>query len=136
MRVAELEGETLDLWVARALGYASRDDVPSSLTGEWSDGSGMQNDWSPSHDWAQGGPILAVIIESGEFCVWEYGGVVTVSNRDPECTPNKRLEDGDLDWEGEDVRGEGSTLLVAAMRAYVASKFGEEVNDAPLVRAD
>jgi hypothetical protein len=124
MRVAELEGETLDLWVARAMGYASREDVPSSLTGEWSDGSGTQNDWQPSDDWAQGGPIIErekIIIKPYKDGAWgaDYGF-------DPEAK-------GGHFYYGSH---EGTTPLIAAMRAYVCSKFGDEVEDAPLVRAD
>jgi hypothetical protein len=52
MKVAELERASLDYWVARALGYKSGNDVPSTLTGEWSDGSGFRNAWQPSNECA------------------------------------------------------------------------------------
>jgi hypothetical protein len=127
MKVEDLDGMTLDYWVARALGYASPDDVPSSLTGEWAS-NGFKNDWQPSEDWSQGGPILAHMIESGEFCVWEYGGTVTVSNHDPEGIPCKEPSREDI----PKAMGEASTLLVAMCRALVMSKFGEEVPDSAM----
>jgi hypothetical protein len=144
MKVSDLEGVRLDYWVARADGYADGtvSEAAEALDGEsdpriFTTSAGnlriARKDtvaaWAPSTDWAQGGPLLARMVESGEYCVWEYDGVVTVSNRDPECTPNKRLENGELDWEGESVLGEGPTLLIAAMRAFVSSKYGEEVKD-------
>ncbi|MFM0503992.1 phage protein NinX family protein [Paraburkholderia caffeinilytica] len=107
MKVSELKGELLDYWVARALGYASRDDVPSSLTGEWAE-NGFKNEWQPSIDWAQGGPFIErerIELECNSEGMW-YA---------------KRLEDEYMRHE------EGATPLIAAMRAYVASKFGEEV---------
>ena len=57
-----------------------------------------------STDWAQGGPI----IEREQIAVYLNG------------------EDG---WTGEDgwKRATGPTPLVAAMRAYVASKLGDEI---------
>ena len=121
MKVAELEGALLDYWVARALGYASREDVPSNLTGEWSEG-GFKNDWTPSTDWAQGGPIIEranITLLDPMLCnsgLWEafMGAFLDVRSSD---------------ILGMVAQGAGPTPLIAAMRAYVASKFGEEVPD-------
>jgi len=60
-----------------------------------------------STDWAHGGPI----IEREGLCLHRYKGTsqwsATYSAQDPECY--------------------GPTPLIAAMRCYVASKLGEEV---------
>ena len=65
--------------------------------------------WNPTTDWAQGGPII------------EREGI------------NLRALSGAL-WEAETWSAEGgqylldgSTPLIAAMRCYVASKLGDEV---------
>jgi hypothetical protein len=114
MKVAELERALLDYWVARALGYKSGNDVPSTLTGEWSDGSGFRNAWQPSNEWGQGGPII------------EREGLAIYQNVDkwiclvrPEAWAAGSLT--------ADTVLSGPTSLVAAMRAYVASKFGDEI---------
>lgn len=62
--------------------------------------------WSPSTDWSQGGPII------------EREGIGT-------CIT---YASGDL-WQAckDDLEFYGPTLLVAAMRCYVASKLGDTV---------
>jgi hypothetical protein len=64
-----------------------------------------------STDWAQGGPIIER--EGIDICTSTRGGWIATLI---------------TDWE-EDVvvRGEGDTCLIAAMRCYVASKLGDEV---------
>lgn len=64
-----------------------------------------------SEKWEAGGPI----IERERICLRDTG------------------EDGDLMWEADDQRDEngkfrGPTPLIAAMRCYVASKLGDEVD--------
>lgn len=110
MKVAELEGTLLDYWVARAEGYK----VDISFERGLNENlcvfiSGELTDWAPSTDWAQGGPI----IEREHIEIRLHGK-----------EPFARIY-------GEPQRlGEfGSTALIAAMRAYVASKYGEEVPD-------
>lgn len=131
MKVSDLEGALLDYWVART-GNWPRPRVDDGLC--WIDVPSCDGDpaaaldaaFSPSTDWEIGGPILARMIESGEFCIWEYDGVVTVSSHDPEGLSCKTPADEGV----KAARGDAPTLLMAAMRAYVASKFGEEVEDA------
>jgi hypothetical protein len=118
MKVAELEGRALDEWVARALGYKSGNDVPSTLTGEWSDGSGTKNDWTPSTDWAQAGPII------------ERERIQTVPQNVNHLRWSAYIDEG-LRPGQYAIEEFGTTLLEAAMRAYVAKVFGEEVQDAP-----
>lgn len=63
--------------------------------------------YSPSTDWAQGGPI----IERERIAQWpdEEGGLFSSAD----------------EGRGEDFHG--PTPLIAAMRCYVASKLGDEV---------
>lgn len=63
-----------------------------------------ESGFDPLEDWAQGGPI----IERERIAVWGDGG---------------------LYWEAECgwAWGKGPTPLVAAMRCYVSSKVGEEI---------
>jgi hypothetical protein len=64
-----------------------------------------------STDWAQGGPIIER--EGIDICTSTYGGWIATLI---------------TDWEdGTFVQGEGDTCLIAAMRCYVASKLGDEV---------
>lgn len=63
--------------------------------------------YSPSTDWSQGGPIIErehMQITHGEGTGW-----------------------GAYIWKGENFADWGPTLLIAAMRCFVTSKLGEEV---------
>lgn len=112
MKVAELEGVLLDYWVARAEGrpdIALDDDVgPVVRRDSLNESAG---DWfEPSSNWAQGGPII-----DRERMSLECDGV-NFAGEWRACMPDAS-------------RGYGETPLVAAMRAYVASKFGDTVED-------
>lgn len=131
MRVEGLEGEALDLWVAKAEGYKLVEDPkeigqaalgigPAVLfktdAGDLAlarkDGGGK---WSPSTDWAQGGPI----IEHEKLNIWPHD--------DEWCASYTK----DL-VKNRSAGIAGPTPLIAAMRAYVCSVFGEEVGDAEI----
>ena len=103
--VASLEGAALDWAVAKCL----PDDTVRIYFEEETGEKLFLDDWevpefSPSTDWAQGGPII-------------------------------EREKMTLEWTGEDwmayIRHDeeyfGPTPLVAAMRCYVASKLGDQV---------
>ena len=103
--VASLEGAALDWAVAKCL----PDDTVRIYFEEETGEKLFLDDWevpefSPSTDWAQGGPII-------------------------------EREKMTLEWTGEDwmayIRHDeeyfGPTPLIAAMRCYVASKLGDEV---------
>jgi hypothetical protein len=66
--------------------------------------------YSPSTDWSQGGPIIEregiTIARRGKYLYSEWGAV---------------LNDFEFDEDGP-------TPLIAAMRCYVASKMGDEIN--------
>lgn len=121
--VAELEGARLDFWVAKAAGYVVYKDRQGPGAVTWvADGDrslgyidfggtgGLK--WKPSSDWAKGGPIIEREKISIHCDVQDYSE--PESPWYAECGPS---------W---DI---GPAPLIAAMRAYVASKFGEEVPD-------
>ena len=99
MKTSELSGAALDWAVTKCEGY-SHDIEP---TGEW----GL---WGWATDWAQGG----LIIEREEI-------VLINPTFHHFCTEYPWLA-----WKDE-VYGDGETPLIAAMRCYVASKLGDEV---------
>lgn len=115
MKVAELEGARLDYWVARADGYpmivddfleiapfVSGDTCVLSYNGQ------IDDPYSPSTDWSRGGPIIER--EKITICpAHPQGWSATID---------------DERWKDNCV-----TPLIAAMRCFVASKFGEEVDD-------
>jgi Protein of unknown function (DUF2591) len=117
MRVSELEGVLLDYWVAEAEGMLRM--MPGTM--EFRLGG-----YSPSTKWREGGPIIereGIGIwkgydseRSGKVEVWEASTINPVSA---------------IEAQGPQVRG--PTPLVAAMRAYIRLKFGEEVEDEPPV---
>ena len=104
MKTAELIGPALDWVVAKAEGYP---------TGIWYDEDDMPMvrddsipEWKPSTDWSQGGPIierekLSVVIQRAD--AWHASCPRYV------------------------FHGYGPTPLIAAMRCYVASRLGDEV---------
>lgn len=112
LRVSELEGMRLDYWVGQA------DGIPGLHLASYgvvvvieSEHAKLGDLYRPSVDWNTCGPIIEREIY--------------------------RLERHDeVQWEasstGPNSRGRGflgPTPLIAAMRAYVASKFGDEVPD-------
>jgi hypothetical protein len=116
-KVSELDGALLDATVAKAdeiqieqsFGRTWRRPVP-----------GVARElYEPSRDWAHGGPI----IERERIILWPHfhssgAGWNAHTKGDVAYT---------YDWEGLEPDGTGPTPLIAAMRAFVASKFGDEV---------
>ena len=121
MKVSELEGAQLDYWVGKASGVTPRImdgrcvlDLPRDpLIGP------DFVSYEPSKNWTGGGPI----IEREAICVFpwrpqdgpERGWAACMGGGHTESAPQ--------------VDGFGSTYLIAAMRAFVASKYGESVDD-------
>jgi hypothetical protein len=71
--------------------------------------------YTPHTDWAQGGPIIER----------EY---IALNGGQPPCASMQiEAADGDFIFD-KWVEGRGPTPLIAAMRCYVASKLGDEVN--------
>lgn len=105
MKTSELTGAALDLAVAKCEGL----DYSPITTYD-----GIGNEYPPTNystDWAQGGPI----IEREGICM---------SRVDTMAAWDARIYDG----ESEPWQAEGETALIAAMRCYVASKLGDEVD--------
>ena len=98
MKTSELQGAALDWAVAKC----EQGDFMDRTW--WSDFGGES---CYSTDWAQGGPI----IEQEKIDVWTHAG---------------------KEWSASVDKGKneyrGPTPLIAAMRCYVASKFGDEVD--------
>jgi hypothetical protein len=133
MKVSDLTGAQLDYWVAKAQGWiktrSQYDDKPLL----WDTGGGFyriegvagaegDERWRPSTWWGHGGPI----IEREQIAIYhDYEHWLAVM-------PGAISYPGDVDHDDVtavfDGHG-GPTPLIAAMRAFVASKFGEEVPD-------
>jgi hypothetical protein len=106
MKVSELKGDALDYWCRHA-------EVELPI------GCGA---FSPSTNWAQGGPI----IEREKISIFA-GGLADGSGDDA----FKALIGAGWDHSeiGSDFCKSGPTVLIAAMRCFVASKFGNEVKE-------
>ena len=107
MKTSDLTGSMLDYWVAKAEGHEPTVDSQMKFT--------------PSTSWAQGGPIIereriAVMgdDETGWAAAWQ------TSSDEVEGLPEFRRVAGEC-WQF------GPAALIAAMRAFVAQKFGEDV---------
>jgi len=112
MKTSELTGAALDWAVAKCEGpnsvascYYSEDNVPLCLE------EAPEPLWEPSTDWAQGGPIIereCMWFKHGPSTGWEaIHGLFLF----PNC-----------------ITGMGPTMLIAAMRCYVASKLGDNID--------
>lgn len=120
--VNELEGEALRLAVARAEGFrVEREDGEDSWCVWFPVGhhrhpcrSLTQHGWRPDVDWADGGPIIER--ESISVMRDAEGGYWVAST--------KFFFEGGIDGPS----GSGPNPLIAAMRAFVCSRFGESID--------
>ena len=120
MKTAELIDTDLDYWVARAIGHNVSRGTSGFTVLDWQrPGSPVRgNPFQPSTSWAQAGPIIEQAkIDIGPRPLGGWHAAIY----DWSAPAGER-------WKAQKVGGE--TPLVAAMRAFVASKFGEEVEDA------
>ncbi len=101
MKTSELTGAALD-WAVAKCEDEEVTMVKGQLETRWT-----ENGWKPSTDWAQGGPIIGRE---------KIGLGHAVSERKPYWFAIGYL-----------VEECGPTPLIAAMRCYVASKLGDEV---------
>lgn len=120
MKVSKLTGAQLAEWVARANGWKVEREGNGLIC--WDDRGGVHSfgkyGYRPDLSLAQGGPII------------ERERIDTSFGNEPGTweafvRPRYRYES----FDGSDGAGYGPSLLIAAMRAYVASKFGDEVPD-------
>jgi len=98
MKTSELTGAALDWAVAKCEGYRL-DLVP-------------EDSYTPSTDWVQGGPI----IEREGINLFQRKGLAAKEGKPWLAYTASQLEQA------------GPTPLIAAMRCYVASKLGDEVD--------
>lgn len=107
MKVSELQGAMLDYWVAKAEGLQD-----ARISGEVCRHTviGTSILYSPSTDWSQGGPIIER--NRIDFMTNNEGALLAAAFSK---TDNKPMF--------------GETYLIAAMRCYVASEYGDEVSD-------
>ncbi len=118
IKTAELTGAALDWAVAKIEGYDCLFD--DEVLGAWLvPQQGYLHDekplsrFSPTTDWAQGGPIIereGGTLWSTVAAGWRYKAKYDYAN----------------DREG--LTTSGPTLLIAAMRGYVASHLGDEID--------
>ena len=105
MKTSELIGPALD-W---AVAVCQNVEIDENNEPIWFDDYDMRANYSPSTNWSDGGPIIdqeRIAIE------WTSAGKWRAS----------------VEWLDEpSYEGFGPTPLVAAMRCYVASKLGDEV---------
>jgi hypothetical protein len=116
MRTSELKGAALDWAVAKAEGIELEHGHYNRLLvdGRMSSGQSMLARYLPSTDWAQSGPII------------EQEEIELTFDRASETDTLWRSEM--FDMEGVSMAHEyGPTPLIAAMRCFVASKLGDEV---------
>jgi hypothetical protein len=109
MKTSELSGAALDWAVTKCEGFDP--ETLNTKTGVvYSLRYGV---YTPSTDWAQGGPIIEreVISLDCQFDVNEWHA----------WTPAPEQETGE-------ARAVGDTPLIAAMRCYVASKLGDTID--------
>jgi hypothetical protein len=114
-KVSELEGVRLNAAVARCEGYAVRGEG-DKLT--WHAADGSLSNFNPAGSWAHGGPII-----EREQIAFRY-------DKAQGCSEACISPDSDYDTfvRGRASYATGPTTLIACMRAYVSSKFGEEVD--------
>jgi len=130
-RVADLSGAELALLVARSQGWTFGAPHKVLECDVWRDSSGEivgvipAQAYAPHEDWAQGGPLIekhGIIIApiEGGWCAFM-----------PKGRAYKRgaIGIGYIDIDLEDADGFGDTPLIGAMRALVASVYGNEVPD-------
>lgn len=107
MKTSELSGVALDWAVAKCAGVVKGDSLDVGFIRE--------GGYSPSTDWAQGGPIIER--ERIDLLCWEF-----------HSTPWKSSIEGGTDAGVALYVEYGPTPLIAAMRCYVASKLGDTVD--------
>lgn len=120
----KLSGVALDYAVAIAQGATNfRFDTVSTywvtLHGEdraLSSGWSENQNWNPSTNWRQGGPIIDCL----DMQFWKWGGD---PREEMQCAATPVKEDGGIRY----TTYFGKSKLIAGLRAYVASTLGCEV---------
>lgn len=114
IKTSELIGSALDWAVAKCEGKVVNEEYRAYqglIRGMW--GSIR---YKPSTSWAQGGPI----IERGHIHTWTDRKDAAYAGHPDSYWVAEMTELGGIWW--------GPTPLIAAMRCYVASKLGDEID--------
>ena len=109
IKVSEATPRQLDWMVAKCEGLLGPDGI--RLSDEYCDSLRHDQDGDFTNDWAQGGPIIErEKIDTFNQNNGYTGAIKMPTKNDPHPTPYF-----------------GTTTLIAAMRCYVASKLGDEI---------
>lgn len=119
IKTSELIGPALD-WAVGQCAYTNKAILEDGFVYHASDSGHRMTRCTPSTNWSQGGPII------------EEGGIELLCNLT--ATEAERFSNSRADWQAfyryrrsTEDRSYATTPLIAAMRCYVASKFGDEV---------
>jgi len=129
-KTSELTGALLDAAVALAEGFPQfwidneSDAAPAACVLGPTRGQDSRFEWAPSTEWNQGGPIIERE-RIALVCSRPRHGTNDGQYWDAYFNGNYTGPDGQVD--SDDMVSEGPTPLIAAMRAYVAHKLGDEV---------
>lgn len=122
VKTSELTGAALDWAVAKADGSLPFDKDGAVCWRDDERGNVIRAAWTPSTDWSQGGPIIkrellavdpvtdAMAFSPAFYAMGGTHGWVAAACREGHCYAY------------------GPTPLIAAMRCYVASKLGDEID--------
>lgn len=146
MKTSELTGAALDWAVAKCDGYERK--IRFNAYKEWEDlvRTQVRDDdytiYSPSTDWAQGGPIIererisiirleddSATDDNGDYCgrISVYGAVLGEYFDEDQLRSSYGEAWGEIVYIDYELVTKGQTPLIAAMRCYVASKLGDNV---------
>jgi hypothetical protein len=115
MKTSELTGPALDWAVAKAIGGTIRTENGVFLN----QGDGYEY-FTPSSSWGQGGQIIDA---NPTMQFWMWGGRPDYRPGELQCVSMAAIVHGGT----QHKTWFGKTKLIAAMRCYVASKLGGEI---------
>lgn len=129
MKTAELEGAALDYWVARAEGWEN-DRLQDKQMRKHGIVPGCHYSASYSYAIVAPTPVGGMHVGSrphwSPSTMWHIGGPIIERER---ITAEPHYPSGWFATNGGADSFKGPTLLIAAMRCYIASRFGYEVPD-------
>lgn len=119
IKTADLIGPALD-WAVSKCENEGVTIINGQLETRWT-----EDGWKPSTDWSQGGPIIEREKISIEYWNHAHDG----QHWRAVCNTNCKYSDVDGEFvEDSDTPRFASTPLIAAMRCFVASRLGDEVD--------
>lgn len=147
IKVNELTGVALDWAVAKAekkLGIVieQKPGWPLRIRIQWPEEPEKSNLFSPTHNWSQGGPIIErekiTLIRCDDEYAKDAKGYTTNTRIPVWAAEHGGQHSAQSFYEGESYDPQyeiseadcmyGPTPLIAAMRCYVASKLGQEID--------